>query len=698
MSPVSFWTVALTVFCVVIFVVGFTLSYNQLEKAIQTERTDYVEEISAQIISNQRFMEHEYSDLTKGYATLLNNNAINSLADVRSYVVGKSSQEILLGGEDGNFINLDGDAVVLTNRLLLRMLPEDDEIVTMFASMDYSNDCWLFAAHINPVNLDGQEYNAIILAVSANEFRDNLSILLFDGRGASYIVNNDGSIKIKPTDTEQLFDGYNLFFSMISLGANEAEVLKLEADMRSSDTGSFLLKIGTEDWLISHSAVDRDTSIVVTVPLSVTAVRTYDGLNNTIIFAAMTVFLFSFFILFVIVYFINRDRKRTREAMAVKAKSEFFSKMSHDIRTPLNAVIGLELLAKDSSDNPQVKDYLEKSSSAARYLLGILNDVLDMSRIEGGKLTIARLPFSMSNVLDEIKAIVTPMAADNGLSLSFECDEFITAYLGDQIRIKQILMNLLSNATKFTPEGGSVTLRATREPGEDGGDVVTFVVSDTGIGISAEYLTRVFKPFEQERSSVTEKKTGSGLGLSIVHNLTELMNGEITVESRLGVGTEFTVVIPFECSNEVVRTEKLTESRELGKYEGRRVLIAEDNVLNQQIASAILFEKFGLASDIAVNGQEAVEMFAASAAGYYDLILMDVNMPVMDGLDSTRAIRALKRADAAVIPIVALSANAFENDIELSISAGMNAHLSKPLEIPALAQVLKDILSQEDSL
>lgn len=697
---ITFWTAGI-ILLIVLILSGIMVasSYQDLKNAIQKERAEYVQEISAQIIISQRFMEKEYSNTVRTYAGILNSCKQTTLAAVSNYFSGVDKTKILMVSTQGDIIDLNGKRVFLGNRSAAKQLYSSTDVAQVFASLDNSNDYWLFSYPIDTLKLDDVSYSHVIFTVPSEEFRDNLSISLFDHRGASYIIKNDGSISIKPKKENGDFAGYNLFESLRHIGAEENELAALQATIESGQLGSFITKTKNEGtWLINCAPIDDQNALVVTVPLTITAAETYQGLNGTIISVVAAVLSMAILGILMIMIFFYRDRQRHRAAVAVSAKNDFFSKMSHDIRTPLNAVIGLELLALENVNRPdEVKDYLTKSSAAASYLLSIINDVLDMSRIESGKLTIASLPFDMNQVLCDIAVIVSPMATDKSLHFSMNVDKaFETNYLGDQVRIKQILMNLLSNATKFTKEGGHIWLTATHAARADGYDAITLTISDDGIGMSKEYLNRIFTPFEQERSSLISTSTGSGLGLSIVHNLVELMNGTIAVESVIDKGTTFTIVLPFKRGEKAMPIQK-TAAASIVKFTGKQVLLAEDNAINQQVAVAILTQKFDFSTVVASNGMQAVEEFAASSIGQFSLILMDVKMPIMDGLEATRRIRALTRADAKTVPIVALSANAFEEDIALSLSAGMNAHLSKPIRIAELSAMLEKTIEMEEN-
>ena len=516
---------------------------------------------------------------------------------------------------------------------------------------------------------------------------------------------------------------------------------------------------------------------------------------------------------------------------ANKAKTAFLSNMSHEIRTPMNAIIGLNSLAlKDETLSAVTREYLEKISGSARHLLGLINDILDMSRIESGRLTLRREEFSFSGMLEQINTMVMSQCSDKGLS--FEChihghvDDY---YIGDDMKLKQVLINILSNAIKFTDAPGSVTLTVERTAAYEDQSTLKFSIKDTGIGMDASFIPKIFDSFTQEDSSRNSKYGSTGLGMAITKNIVEMMNGTIQVVSEKGVGSEFTVILslkncdhdvssfhvitpaslkvlvvdddPIACEhaclvleeagiradtclggaealnmlevrhaknepyNLVILDWKMPEmdglevakrirerysnettviiltaynwdeimdealhagvdsflakplfaSNVLDEFEriarrnsmnlfrekqrtdltNRRILLAEDMMINAEIMKQILLMKEARI-DHAVNGKAALDMFSASEDGYYDAILMDIRMPEMDGLEATIAIRSLPRHDAKVIPIIAMTANAFDEDVQLSLQAGMNAHLSKPVEPEHLYKTLEELIWEKD--
>ena len=378
---------------------------------------------------------------------------------------------------------------------------------------------------------------------------------------------------------------------------------------------------------------------------------------------------------------------------ASRAKTSFLSNMSHEIRTPMNAIIGLDNIALRNPDlQPQTREQLEKIGASARHLLGLINDILDMSRIESGRMVLKNEEFLFSDFLEQINIIINGQCQDKGLT--YECTVTGPAadyYFGDDMKLKQVLINILGNSVKFTEAPGKVSLQV--EPAGDG--VIRFVVRDTGIGMDKEFIPKLFEAFSQEDATTTNRYGGSGLGMAITKNYVEMMNGTILVESEKGVGSTFTVTVPLVPSDRAAEKKGgpgEAEEETWAALAGRRVLIAEDVDQNAEILEDLLSLE-DIECERACNGQEAVDMFAASAPGHYDAVLMDVRMPVMDGLGATEAIRALDRPDAKTVPILAMTANVFEDDIERSMQAGMNAHLSKPIEPEKLFAALARYIS-----
>ena len=381
-----------------------------------------------------------------------------------------------------------------------------------------------------------------------------------------------------------------------------------------------------------------------------------------------------------------------RETKANLAKREFLFNMSHDIRTPMNAIIGFTALAQTHiDDRGQVEDYLKKISVSSQHLLSLINDVLDMSRIESGKVTLEAKPVHLPELVHELRDIVQAVVSEKDLSLTLDTvgveNEDVIA---DPLRLEQILINVLANAVKFTPDGGQIGLWIVQKDTAPAGYAdFEFHIKDNGIGMSEEFQKHIFEQFARERTSTVSKIQGTGLGMAITKSLVDMMGGRITVKSEQGKGSEFTISLRFPIGE--AKTEQTPPAAKASASAGKKLLVVEDNELNLEIASTLLKEA-GFAVDTAENGKVAVEKVEAASADRYDLILMDIQMPEMDGYEATRRIRALPDTKKAALPIVAMTANAFEDDRKNALRAGMNGHIAKPLDIQKLFQVLSELL------
>lgn len=380
---------------------------------------------------------------------------------------------------------------------------------------------------------------------------------------------------------------------------------------------------------------------------------------------------------------------------ASEAKTVFMSQMSHDIRTPLNSILGMAEIAREHADDPaRVRDSLQKIETAGRHLLELVNNVLDLSAIESGKAVLASEAFDLSGCIDETLKMIGSLI--QGKRHEFRADIRLkhTSVIGDRGKLRQVLMNVLGNSVKYTPDCGVIAFTA-EETGETRGDVreYRFIVADNGIGMSEEFLKRIFDPFERADDRRTSRIEGTGLGLAIAHNMAKLMGGDIVVESELGKGSRFAVTVCLKQSAETVGAAQDAAAPQkrvrMSDYDfgGKRVLLAEDLEFNAEIAAEFLHQA-NIAVEIARDGAEAVRMFEQSEPGYYELIFMDIIMPELDGCEAARKIRSMERADAGTIPIIAMTANAFVEDVKKTMKAGMNGHIAKPIEIPRLAAEL----------
>lgn len=387
---------------------------------------------------------------------------------------------------------------------------------------------------------------------------------------------------------------------------------------------------------------------------------------------------------------------------ANQSKTTFLSRMSHEIRTPMNGIIGMLTLAegKLEKDNPAMQ-YLEKVDELSDHLLSLINDILDMSRIEAGRVQLESKPFSLRQLADRLYDMFAKNLEARGVHYEVRFEDMTVDYvIGDELRISQAIINFLSNAVKFTSEGEIIV--TFRQMMRSAGHVDLMVrVHDTGIGMAPEFINRIFRPFEQESIETTKRYGGTGLGMAITDHIVRLMGGEIVVESEPGKGSDFSVYLhlpeaeaPEQTAKVKALSEDDAEEKMQDSFKGRHILLAEDNEINAMIAVEIL-QEMGAEVDVAENGEVAVERFSAQPAGHYDFILMDVQMPVMDGRTAIRHIRALNREDAKTIPIFGLSADAFVEDERLSKESGMNSHFSKPVDFRRLQKEIGVFLNKD---
>lgn len=398
------------------------------------------------------------------------------------------------------------------------------------------------------------------------------------------------------------------------------------------------------------------------------------------------------------------EKRLQQEHEASESKTTFLSRMSHEIRTPMNGIMGMLSLtkAKLEPDSPAMQ-YIEKADELSEHLIALINDILDMSRIEAGKVELEKKPFSISALGNRLYDMFAENLNERGIAYSVNYENMtVDKVVGDELRISQVIINFLSNAVKFTSQGEvSVTFRQMML--HEGVIDLMVSVHDTGIGMAPEFINRIFRPFEQESISTAKEYGGTGLGMAITDNLVKIMGGEIVVQSQPGKGSDFFVYLHLPVFDESqengqILPEKGTQAENeheisSGSFSGRRILVAEDNEINAMISEEIL-KNMGADVELAENGQLAVDAFAGHEAGYYDFILMDIQMPVMDGRTATRTIRGMDRTDAQQIPIFGLSADAFVEDVRKSKESGMNGHFAKPVDFPALEKSIGEMLAE----
>lgn len=386
---------------------------------------------------------------------------------------------------------------------------------------------------------------------------------------------------------------------------------------------------------------------------------------------------------------------KTIAEQSSSAKTTFLSNMSHDIRTPMNAIIGYVTLAKrEKGLSPAVEGYLSKIEASSDHLLALINDVLEMSRIESGKMELAPVPSDLRRIMEDVKNLFVTQMETKGLDYVVDCDKISDArVLLDANRFNRVLLNLISNAYKFTPEGGSVTVTMEQTGRQDDRASYRISVKDTGIGMSPEFAAKVFEAYERERTATVENIQGTGLGTAITKSIVDLMGGTIDVYSEKGKGSEFVINVSFALDPEAKAQSAGGEAHgtDVSAFAGMRILLVEDDPDNSAIEK-VLFEELGFTVDLVVNGEDAVETVASAEPGKYAAVIMDIEMPVKNGYEATRLIRSLRSADRASIPIVALSAKAFSEDIAAAREAGMNAHIAKPVNPETLEKAMREVL------
>ena len=686
------WPIKATLLLTVLLtfeVLWFTSAYRHLSQSIQKERIDSIEQMSTLISEKLLLLRQNYEDKVRQAGHIIMDSHIRSFEQGRALLL--AYDQLYLLAEDGTCISLTGEKIVMAESEEIRNLKTSDSVRTDFCTVHTKGDFWVFMSPLTDVTIEGKAYFGVIMLVDSNTYAEVAATALYENQGASYVVNQQGVIELRPTKStaNNYFGGYNLLNILRERKVDDKLVLALQRGIEERQEVNFSAKIGGETWRIQSFPDSWGNSIVITVPISITARTTFDGMRNVIIIIGLTLVSMVALALIWISYYVRKGQQIKLEQAKANLKSDFMNKVSHDIRTPLTAVIGLNDLLLHNADKPDiVADCARKAKKSGEYLVSIINDVLDLSRIESGKLRLSHTAFDMKELLDTVVQLEVYPASEKALTFRLDCPENIhPGFLGDAVRIKQCLINLTSNAIKFTPEQGTVTLTYREQMEDDRYTRVYFVVEDTGIGMSEGFMKQMFHPFEQEQSSLTSAHVGSGLGLAIVHSLVTLMNGTIHAESKINQGSRFVIELPLE-RTELSEAEPENErTDELPAYLlGKRILLAEDNEINREIVAELL-TGLGFVVDGAANGAEALERFKQSSMGYYSIILMDIQMPVMNGLEAVAASRKSAQMDAQRIPIIALSANAFEEDVEKSLANGMQAHISKPVDINTIKKL-----------
>lgn len=536
----------------------------------------------------------------------------------------------------------------------------------------------------------------------------------YGGNAATYIIKENGTLAYYDAQND-LFGVKNIFKALANAEyVQERSFEEIKEQLNSKGVVATNIMIDQIEYYYCLTTLSSsDMTLMLLIPAEYVAASTMNIMNSTIRVVIIIMMLMVVLIVLALISIIkvqrssqlvkieqknneelNKLRLAAEEAMiaaesASKAKSTFLSNMSHDIRTPMNAIIGFTNIGLKQNPTPELKNCLEKISNSSEHLLTLINDVLDISRIESGKIKYTPLPIDIREVTDTVLNIMHGFLSNRNINFRTRRTRIETPYvIADAVRIREVLVNILGNAVKFTDDGGSIIFEMNYYPWEDDKHIVVcYRISDTGVGMSEEFVEHIFDEFSQEENSARTQYKGTGLGMAITKRYVDLMGGTISVESKKNEGSTFTIEIPFELTDESeVRKQGIPASK--ADLTGVKILMAEDNELNAEIAMVQL-EEAGIQVTRASDGKEVVKIFAENPPGTFDIILMDVMMPEMNGYEATKAIRSMNnRHDDSNIPIIAMTANAFAEDVQASLDAGMNGHIAKPINIDELIKAI----------
>nr|WP_195456246.1 ATP-binding protein [Ruminococcus sp. 1001713B170207_170306_F5] len=650
----------------------------------------------------------------------------------------ESESTLIFLQENGKAITTDGTKlrVDMPSKLLLDL--RNGYNIGKLVSLDYNQkkkDGYLVAIPCQEYTINGETYTAIGTLYDHSKLDSMLSVKSYNGNAYLFMLDNDGNITYTNQKEDKFFRNYFLLKHLKGDQAiTEEEADSLQKKLDGREQGVELLG-SDKPYYLGYCPIENNNTMLICIVEKSVVDNVLRDYQKTIVFETILMAGFILLLFAGLFYSISRRRladqkaeyeKRNNEIQiqalremqvankklkkakdiatealqtaenANKAKTDFLSNMSHDIRTPMNAIIGMtSLIRHDAGNKDKVIEYADKIDISSQHLLGIINDVLDMSKIEAGKTVFKYTDFSMPDLIEELNTIFQPQIAERNQTLMVIKENIRHEWVnGDQVHLMQIFSNLLSNAVKYTQEGGKIQFLV--EECETKSSVYAkyrFLVSDNGMGMSADFKETIFDPFTRAEGSVTNKIQGTGLGMAITRNLVEAMGGTIDVESELGQGSCFEVLIDLRIAEDrkvVLTAQEEIDEPDSNTLKGMRFLCAEDNELNAEILMELLKIE-GAECIICENGERVLEAFEQSAPGDYDMILMDVQMPVMNGYDATRAIRRSTHELAKTIPIIAMTANAFSEDIQYSLAAGMNAHISKPVDMKTLEKTIRRI-------
>ena len=720
----------------------FVMSQTYIQNLVYHERLSQMEEVTHQMFRNLEDVIENHWDIVDVqcnylYYTPLKTDAefyryLRKLSELSNYQ--ESQIELVAVDSSGRYYTEYGSMGLLREMTYLESAPERVSYVSNSLTMNDSQMVFLEQLS-TPITLQSGEKEITLryfgISQSMTQLNDYFRCDAYENNNSVYVLDNDGFKLFNANDTE-LLKGHNVYTVLSRMSYLHGSSFA-EAKERLARTGSCYSNAvlnGTEYFYALKQMENAQWTLAFLVPAECVAVNTQKLVG--IVMAIIAAFATVFSITAVFVGWLLLREKQRQELQAEKeanlrleqyniqltqandemrraqdiaaealhaaerasqAKTDFLSNMSHDIRTPMNAIVGLTTLMENELDQPErLAEHLHKLESSGQLLLGIINDILDMSRIESGKTTLNVEPMHLPQQLDQLSTMIRAQTNEKAQTFTVSTHLRHENLLADPTRLNQVLMNILSNAVKYTPRGGHIRFEVEELPRNEHYAKYQFTVQDDGIGMSEAYQKTLFDPFTREERSGTNKVQGTGLGMAITKNIVDLMGGSISVESATGKGTRFEVVLEFPIDAEADHAQKLQalpeEEETVSPLSGMKFLCAEDNAINAEILEMLL-EANGASCTICSNGQEIVDAFANVKPGEYDMILMDVQMPVMDGLEATRRIRNGENPLGRIIPILAMTANAFLEDMQKSKEAGMDAHLSKPVDIAALEQTVK---------
>ena len=725
---------------IVMLLAFFFLYHTYIQDIIYEERLNQMEEITRQMFQNLEDVIDSHWNRVTEECNYLRDANVQTTDELCRYMKKKyelsayADQKITLMAVDseGGYYTESG------NRGLFRDLDYFEEslekISFVFDSMTDNQSEMVFLNRLpEPIHLqDGEKETSILyfgIAQDMEQLNPYFNCDAYDGNNSVYVLDDNG-FKLFNSNQVELIKGHNVFSvlqNMKYLHNSSFEKTKAELEEKGCSYSNAVLD-GTEYFYGLKRMENAEWTLIFLVPAEYVATNTLKLVNFVMVFIVIFTVIVAVCVMLGISFVMRRNQQeairverennakletvntKLRQAKqaaedafqvaqeANRSKSSFLANMSHDIRTPMNAIVGItSLIRHDAGDKGKVIAYADKIDTSSQHLLGILNEVLDMSKIEAGKTIFKYSDFSIPDFIQELDTIFRSQISEKKQTLTITKENIRHQWVnGDQIHLMQIFSNLLSNAIKYTQEGGEIQLLA--EECESNSSVYAkyrFLVCDNGMGMSADFKDRIFDAFTRAENSLTNKIQGTGLGMAITKNLVDLMGGTIDVESEPGQGSCFEVFMDLKIAEErsaSPASQAETEEQDGNILKGMRFLCAEDNELNAEILTELLKIE-GAECTICENGKRALETFEQSVPGDYDMILMDIQMPVMNGYEATKAIRRSSHELAKTIPIIAMTANAFSEDIQHSLTAGMNAHISKPVDMKTLEKTIRSIKS-----